>query len=88
MCYLVCSCGKEWQSFVSSSDEHGIVIKALGTLISDELTDQQAENIASSLAQLPQKVAWSYSGKLPKTLGNNTKVVKWLPQNDLLGKMS
>ncbi|XP_022098652.1 UDP-glucuronosyltransferase 2C1-like isoform X1 [Acanthaster planci] len=76
---------QEWQSFVDGAGEHGIVIMALGTLISDELTDQQAESIASSLALLSQKVAWSYSGKLPKTLGNNTKVVKWLPQNDLLG---
>ncbi|XP_038050044.1 UDP-glucuronosyltransferase 2B20-like [Patiria miniata] len=76
---------KEWQSFVDSSGDHGIVILALGTLINDELTEQQAENIASSLALLSQKVAWSYGGKLPKTLGNNTKVVKWLPQNDLLG---
>ncbi|XP_038050047.1 UDP-glucuronosyltransferase 2C1-like [Patiria miniata] len=76
---------EEWQSFVDSSGDHGIVILALGTLINDELTEQQAENIASSLALLSQKVAWSYGGKLPKALGNNTKVVKWLPQNDLLG---
>ncbi|XP_022098653.1 UDP-glucuronosyltransferase 1-8-like isoform X2 [Acanthaster planci] len=95
MCWCVVNVGRclfrgftppvEWQSFVDGAGEHGIVIMALGTLISDELTDQQAESIASSLALLSQKVAWSYSGKLPKTLGNNTKVVKWLPQNDLLG---
>ncbi|XP_022098635.1 UDP-glucuronosyltransferase 1-2-like [Acanthaster planci] len=59
---------EEWQSFVDGAGEHGIVIMTLGTLISDELTDQQAESIASSLALLSQKVAWSYSGKLPKTL--------------------
>ena len=78
---------QEWQSFIESSGEHGIVILALGTLINDELTEEQSENIATSLSLLPQKVAWSYGGKLPKTLGNNTKVVKWLPQNDLLGKI-
>ena len=77
----------EWQAFVDSSGDDGIVILALGTLISDELTDEQTENIGTSLSMLSQKVAWSYSGKLPKTLGNNTKVSKWLPQNDLLGKI-
>ena len=77
---------KEWQSFVDSSGEDGIVVLALGTLINDELTDEQVENIATSLSLLPQKAAWSYGGTIPKTLGNNTKVAKWIPQNDLLGK--
>uniref|UniRef100_A0A670IUD1 UDP-glucuronosyltransferase n=1 Tax=Podarcis muralis TaxID=64176 RepID=A0A670IUD1_PODMU len=26
-----------------------------------------------------------YSGKKPRNLGNNTKLIEWLPQNDLLG---
>ena len=65
-----------------------MVLLTLGTLISDELTDEQAENIASSLALLPQKVIWGYGGQPPRALGNNTKLVKWIPQNDLLGKFS
>uniref|UniRef100_M4AHK6 UDP-glucuronosyltransferase n=1 Tax=Xiphophorus maculatus TaxID=8083 RepID=M4AHK6_XIPMA len=31
------------------------------------------------------KVLWRYSGKIPDTLGSNTKLYDWMPQNDLLG---
>ncbi|XP_028746244.1 UDP-glucuronosyltransferase 2B17-like isoform X2 [Peromyscus leucopus] len=31
------------------------------------------------------KVLWRFDGKTPDTLGPNTRVYKWLPQNDLLG---
>ncbi|XP_071798767.1 UDP-glucuronosyltransferase 2C1-like isoform X2 [Asterias amurensis] len=76
---------EEWQAFVDSSGEHGVVLLALGTLISDGLTEEQSTTIAASLSLLPQKVVWGYSGKIPTNVGNNTKIVKWIPQNDLLG---
>uniref|UniRef100_A0A2I2YYI9 Uncharacterized protein n=1 Tax=Gorilla gorilla gorilla TaxID=9595 RepID=A0A2I2YYI9_GORGO len=31
------------------------------------------------------KVLWRFDGKKPNTLGSNTRLYKWLPQNDLLG---
>uniref|UniRef100_A0A8D2DVJ1 UDP-glucuronosyltransferase n=1 Tax=Sciurus vulgaris TaxID=55149 RepID=A0A8D2DVJ1_SCIVU len=31
------------------------------------------------------KVVWRYKGKKPATLGANTRIFDWLPQNDLLG---
>lgn len=31
------------------------------------------------------QVIWRYSGPTPKTLSANTKLLKWIPQNDLLG---
>uniref|UniRef100_A0A8C3VR90 glucuronosyltransferase n=1 Tax=Catagonus wagneri TaxID=51154 RepID=A0A8C3VR90_9CETA len=31
-------------------------------------------------------VLWRYDGKIPDTLGSNTRLYKWIPQNDLLGK--
>lgn len=31
------------------------------------------------------QVIWRYSGPPPKTLSANTKLLKWIPQNDLLG---
>uniref|UniRef100_A0A8D0K0T6 UDP-glucuronosyltransferase n=1 Tax=Sus scrofa TaxID=9823 RepID=A0A8D0K0T6_PIG len=34
--------------------------------------------------QLPQ-VLWRYKGKKPETLGANTRLYEWIPQNDLLG---
>ncbi|XP_031197886.1 UDP-glucuronosyltransferase 2A1 isoform X4 [Mastomys coucha] len=31
------------------------------------------------------KVLWRYKGKIPTTLGSNTRLFDWIPQNDLLG---
>ncbi|XP_078138744.1 UDP-glucuronosyltransferase 2B17-like [Centroberyx gerrardi] len=72
------------EEFVQSSGEHGVIIMSLGTLIGKlphDLTDQ----IAAAFAKLPQKVIWRHTGDRPATLGNNTLLVDWMPQNDLLG---
>ncbi|EGW06540.1 UDP-glucuronosyltransferase 2B5 [Cricetulus griseus] len=49
------------------------------------MTEEKANTIAWALAQIPQKVLWKFDGKTPDTLGPNTRIFKWLPQNDLLG---
>uniref|UniRef100_A0A3P9MPJ8 UDP-glucuronosyltransferase n=1 Tax=Oryzias latipes TaxID=8090 RepID=A0A3P9MPJ8_ORYLA len=72
------------EEFVKSSGEHGVIIMSLGTFI-NELPEDMANEIAAAFAKLPQKVIWSYRGSRPSTLGNNTLVVDWIPQNDLLG---
>ncbi|XP_061114831.1 UDP glucuronosyltransferase 5 family, polypeptide E1 [Conger conger] len=74
----------ELEEFVQSSGEHGVVLMSLGTLLGG-LQPQISEVIASAFARLPQKVLWRHLGAKPSTLGNNTLLVDWLPQNDLLG---
>lgn len=75
---------KELDDFVQSSGEHGVIIMTLGTLV-PKLPEDITEDIAAAFAQLPQKVIWRHKGKRPSTLGNNTLMLDWLPQNDLLG---
>ncbi|XP_014849817.1 PREDICTED: UDP-glucuronosyltransferase 2C1-like isoform X2 [Poecilia mexicana] len=72
------------EEFVRSSAEHGVIIMSLGTFV-PELPDDLANEIAAAFAKLPQKVIWSYRGPKPSTLGNNTLLVDWMPQKDLLG---
>lgn len=72
------------EEFVQSSGEHGVVVMTLGTLLGD-LGPELSDIIASAFANLQQKVVWRHTGKRPSTLGNNTMLVKWLPQNDILG---
>ncbi|XP_010850424.1 PREDICTED: UDP-glucuronosyltransferase 2B17-like isoform X2 [Bison bison bison] len=75
---------EEMEEFVQSSGENGIVVFTLGSMISN-ITEEKVNVIASALAQIPQKVLWRYDGKKPDTLGPNTHLYKWIPQNDLLG---
>ncbi|XP_054628202.1 UDP-glucuronosyltransferase 2B31-like [Dunckerocampus dactyliophorus] len=75
---------KELEDFVQSSGEHGVIVMTLGTLVAD-LPEDITDGIAAAFARLPQKVIWRHQGKRPSTLGNNTLLLDWLPQNDLLG---
>ncbi|XP_075798825.1 UDP-glucuronosyltransferase 2B1 [Microtus pennsylvanicus] len=75
---------KEMEDFVQSSGEHGIVVFSLGSMVKN-ISSEKANIVASALAQIPQKVLWRFDGKKPDTLASNTRLYKWIPQNDLLG---
>ncbi|XP_041656633.1 UDP-glucuronosyltransferase 1A5-like [Cheilinus undulatus] len=72
------------ENFVQSAGEHGVIIMTLGTWVNN-LPEDLADEIASVFAKMPQKVIWKHKGKRPSTLGNNTLIVDWMPQKDLLG---
>ncbi|XP_018548022.1 UDP glucuronosyltransferase 5 family, polypeptide D1 [Lates calcarifer] len=72
------------EEFVQSAGEHGVIIMTLGTLV-NALPKEVADEIASVFAKMPQKVIWRHIGERPSTLGNNTLIVDWMPQKDLLG---
>ncbi|XP_033475181.2 UDP-glucuronosyltransferase 2A1-like isoform X3 [Epinephelus lanceolatus] len=72
------------EKFVQSSGDAGIVVFTLGSMIRNISTEKE-NMIASALAQLPQKVVWRHKGEKPATLGANTRIYDWIPQNDLLG---
>ncbi|KAM8919363.1 UDP-glucuronosyltransferase 1A9-like isoform 2-T2 [Lycaon pictus] len=75
---------KEFEAYVNASGEHGIVVFSLGSMVSD-IPEKKAMEIADALGKIPQTVLWRYTGTPPPNLSKNTILVKWLPQNDLLG---
>ncbi|NXD84840.1 UD11 glucuronosyltransferase, partial [Halcyon senegalensis] len=74
---------KEFEAIVNASGEHGIVVFSLGSMVS-EIPMKKAIEIADALGSVPQTVLWRYTGEVPSNLPKNVKLVKWLPQNDLL----
>ncbi|KAK7909480.1 hypothetical protein WMY93_014164 [Mugilogobius chulae] len=74
---------KDLEKFMSSA-EAGVVVVTFGSMVNN-LTTDRAEVIATALAQIPQKVIWRFTGPTPRSLGPNTKLLPWIPQNDLLG---
>lgn len=72
------------EDFVQSAGEHGVIIMTLGTFV-NALPKEVSDDIAGVFAKMPQKVIWKHKGERPSTLGNNTLIVDWMPQKDLLG---
>ncbi|XP_048886209.1 UDP-glucuronosyltransferase 2C1-like isoform X2 [Brienomyrus brachyistius] len=75
---------EDLEEFVQSSGEHGVILMSLGTLV-NSLPSDICDEIAFVFATLPQKVIWRHLGNRPSMLGNNTLIVNWMPQSDLLG---
>ncbi|XP_056276621.1 UDP-glucuronosyltransferase 1A3-like isoform X2 [Pseudoliparis swirei] len=72
---------EDLESWVSG--EHGFVVFTLGTMVS-ELPEETTAVFLDAFRQIPQKVIWRYTGKVPDGLPENVKLMKWVPQNDLL----
>ncbi|XP_053453274.1 UDP-glucuronosyltransferase 1-6 isoform X4 [Nycticebus coucang] len=83
-CKIKKALSQEFEAYVNASGEHGIVVFSLGSMVS-EIPEQKAMEIADALGKIPQTVLWRYTGSRPSNLAKNTILVKWLPQNDLLG---
>ncbi|XP_074855603.1 2-hydroxyacylsphingosine 1-beta-galactosyltransferase-like [Carettochelys insculpta] len=62
----------------------GVVMVSFGIGIR-VLPSSLVEKMAGAFARLPQRVVWRYFGQKPPNLGENTLMMDWLPQNDLLG---
>uniref|UniRef100_A0A3B5LVN4 UDP glucuronosyltransferase 5 family, polypeptide D1 n=1 Tax=Xiphophorus couchianus TaxID=32473 RepID=A0A3B5LVN4_9TELE len=66
------------EEFGQSAGEHGVIVMTLGTLVNN-FPEEVVEDIASDF------VIWKHRGKRPSALGNNTLMMHWMPQKDLLG---
>lgn len=64
--------------------EHGIVIFSLGSLI-PAMPKQKAVIFFEAFGRIPQRVLWRYTGEIPDKVPDNVRLMKWLPQNSLLG---
>ncbi|KAL7824706.1 hypothetical protein SRHO_G00344660 [Serrasalmus rhombeus] len=74
----------EVEEFVEGSGEHGLVVFTLGSLV-PSMPTEKASIFFQAFSRIPQRVLWRYTGDVPDQVPDNVKLMKWLPQNDLLG---
>ncbi|XP_035698668.1 UDP-glucuronosyltransferase 2C1-like [Branchiostoma floridae] len=75
---------KELETFVQSAGNDGVIVVSFGSIVKT-MSSKKTRIFAAAFARLRQKVVWRYTGEKPAGLGNNTKLMAWIPQNDLLG---
>ena len=71
-------------TFIEGSGQHGVIVVSFGSMV-DKVDMNKAEIFARVFGELPQRVLWRYAGAKPTGLKNNTKLVSWFPQADVLG---
>lgn len=71
------------EEFVNGSGDDGFIVFSMGSVVST-MPAKKAEHFLDAFRQIPQRVVWRYTGALPGDIPKNVRVIKWLPQNDLL----
>nr|CAB51368.1 UDP-glucuronosyltransferase [Pleuronectes platessa] len=71
------------EEFVQGSGDDGFIIFTLGSMLPD-MPQEKAQHFLDAFRQIPQRVVWRYAGDPPKGLPKNVRLMKWLPQKELL----
>ncbi|XP_034741006.1 UDP-glucuronosyltransferase-like [Etheostoma cragini] len=71
------------EEFVDGSGDDGFIVFTLGSMVSS-MPEDKAKLFFDAFRQIPQRVLWRYTGAQPKDVPKNVRLLKWLPQNDLL----
>ncbi|XP_023280652.1 UDP-glucuronosyltransferase-like [Seriola lalandi dorsalis] len=69
--------------FVDGSGDDGFIVFTLGSMVSN-MPEEKAKHFFDAFRQIPQRVVWRYTGVTPEHVPKNVRLMKWLPQNDLL----
>ncbi|XP_068614412.1 UDP-glucuronosyltransferase-like [Brachionichthys hirsutus] len=71
------------EKFVDGSGDDGFIVFTLGSMVPD-MPEKMAKQFFDAFQQIPQRVVWRYTGVPPEDPPKNVKLMKWLPQKDLL----
>ncbi len=74
---------KDLLDFIQSA-KHGIIVVSFGTLV-NLMPMETADRFVAAFKLLKQHVVWRFPGDPPANVPANVKLMKWLPQNELLG---
>uniref|UniRef100_A0A4W6CIK9 UDP-glucuronosyltransferase n=1 Tax=Lates calcarifer TaxID=8187 RepID=A0A4W6CIK9_LATCA len=69
--------------FVNGSGDDGFIVFTMGSMVSN-MPEEKAKQFFDAFRQIPQRVVWRYTGITPGDVPENVRLMKWLPQNDLL----
>ncbi|GAA6231317.1 UDP-glucuronosyltransferase-like [Lates japonicus] len=71
------------EEFVNGSGDDGFIVFTMGSMVSN-MPEDKAKQFFDAFQQIPQRVVWRYTGVTPGDVPENVRLMKWLPQNDLL----
>ena len=75
---------KDLLDFMEIEGKNGVVVVSFGSIIT-KLPDRVLNPLLHAFLTIDQAVVFRYSSKIDIELPSRIKVMKWLPQNDILG---
>lgn len=67
------------------NSQDGVILFSLGTNVKGtDLPPETTQALLKAFSRLKQNILWKFEGELPN-LPKNVKIMKWLPQSDILG---
>lgn len=78
--------GKDLKKFLDGATK-GVIYFSLGSNVrSETMTEEKKQAFMSAFAELPQRVLWKWETNAMSDVPKNVKLVKWLPQQEVLGE--
>jgi len=76
---------QDLQEYMDNS-KNGVILFSMGSnLKSADLPTSIKDAILETFSKLKQNVLWKFEAEFPN-LPKNVRIMKWLPQSDILGK--
>ncbi|CAH1801034.1 unnamed protein product, partial [Owenia fusiformis] len=76
---------KNINDILADSQFNDIIIVSFGSFVKDLMNPEKYEILAEAFAKLPYTILWKHTENPPANLGENTHLITWLLQKDLLG---
>nr|QVG59850.1 UDP-glucuronosyltransferase [Nilaparvata lugens] len=75
---------QELQSFIDGA-EHGVIYFCMGSMLkATTIPDDKRDALVKVFSRLPQRVLWKWEDDTMPGKSDNVKIVKWMPQRDIL----
>ncbi|KAM9343492.1 UDP-glucuronosyltransferase-like [Pholidichthys leucotaenia] len=82
-CAAKAALAADLEEFVNGSGDDGFIVFSLGSMV-PSMPVEKAKTFLDAFGRIRQRVVWRYTGSLPDHVPKNVRIMKWLPQNDLL----
>jgi len=74
-------------TFVDESGEAGFIVFSMGSVLAEkDFPPHILSAFVEAFSKIPQRVIWKWNAASPSGVTPNVKLLKWLPQQDILGK--
>ncbi|KAJ9574473.1 hypothetical protein L9F63_008361, partial [Diploptera punctata] len=75
---------QDLDKFMNES-EHGVIVFSLGSTVkASTFSEQKRDAFIEAFRELPQRVLWKWEGDALPGQPKNIKIIKWMPQGDVL----